>query len=87
MMLCHHIYCPYILQQTRTPKNSETLIGNVFLNSIEFNSYSDNLTSKMLYHILQFLVLRDFRQKSPLQFNEIFERNFKILIMMNLKMI
>ena len=44
-IMSSHLFAPYILQPTRIAKNSKTLIDNIFLNSIEFDSFSGN--SKM----------------------------------------
>ena len=40
-----HFFAPYILQTTRLTENSKKLINNFFLNSIEFKTFSRNLTS------------------------------------------
>lgn len=48
---------PDILQSTKLAKNSKTPIDNVFLNSIEFDTYSDNLTSQLLIYLLQFVFI------------------------------
>ena len=40
-----HLFGPYILQPPRLLKKFKTLIHNIFINSIEFRSYSGNLTS------------------------------------------
>ena len=76
--LSSHFVASYILQPTRIVRNSETLRDNIFLDSIELSSYSGNVTSKISDHLLQFLMLRDVHQKSPLQFNEIFARSHNV---------
>ena len=73
-----HFVASCILQPTRIVRNSKTLMDNIFLDSIELSSYSGNVTSKISDHLLQFLMLRDFHQKSPLQFNEIFARSHNV---------
>ena len=79
-------FVPYILQPRRLAKNSKNLIDNNFLNSIEFNTFSSNLTSQISDHLLQFLILKDFYYKtlinSIISLNEI-EAFSKL---MNLKM-
>ena len=76
--LSSHFVASYIFQPTRIVRNSKTLMDNIFLDSIELSSYSGNVTSKISDQLLQFLMLRDFHQKSPLQFNEIFARSHNV---------
>ena len=52
-ILFSNFLAPYILQPTRLAKNSKTLIDNIFLNSIEFNTFSGNLTSQILDNLPQ----------------------------------
>ena len=79
-------FAPYILQPTRLAENSKTLIDNIFLNSIEFNTFSGNLTSHISDHLRQFLILKDFYHKCFMNSNDVFERNYGFSIMKNLKM-
>ena len=44
-ILSSNFFAPYILQPTRLTKNSKTLMDNIFSNSIEYNTFSGNLTS------------------------------------------
>ena len=67
-ILSSKFFAPYILQPTRLTKNSKTLI-DVFLNSIEFNTFSGNLTSQILDHLPQFLTLKDFYHKTLINNN------------------
>ena len=67
-ILSSKFFAPYILQPTRLTKNSKTLI-DVFLNSIEFNTFSGNLTSQILDHLPQFLTLKDFYHKTFINSN------------------
>ena len=71
------IFAPYILQPTRLTKNSKTLIVNVFLNSIEFETFSGNLTSLISEHLPQLLILKDFHRKSTVANNIVYERNYQ----------
>ena len=73
-ILSSNSFIPYILQPTRLAKNSKTLIDNIFLNSIEFNTFSGNLTSQILDHLPQFLILKGFYHKT---FINVFERNYR----------
>ena len=52
-ILSSNFFAPYILQSTKLAKNSKTLIDNIFLNSIEFNTFSGNLTSQILDNLPQ----------------------------------
>ena len=63
-ILSSNFFASYILQPARLTKNSKTLIDNIFLNSVEFNAFSDNLTSKISDHLPQFLILKDFYHKT-----------------------
>ena len=76
-ILSSNFFAPYILQPTKLTKNSKTLIDNIFLNSIEFNTFSGNLTSQILDHLLQFLILKDFYHKTLINNNNAFERNYR----------
>ena len=58
-------------------KNSKTLIDNIFLNSIEFNTSSGTLTSQISDHFPQFLILKDFYHKTTINSNNVFERNYR----------
>ena len=78
-ILSSNFFAFYNLQPTKLTKNSKTLIDNIFLNSIEFNSFSGNLTSQILDHFLQFLILKDFYHKTLINKNIIFERNYRFL--------
>ena len=71
----NHFCAPYILQPTRP--TSRTLIDNIFMNSIDFKSYSGNLTILLSDHFIQFVVLEGFFKKNPHMKNNIRERNFK----------
>ena len=58
-ILSSNFFATYILQQTRLTKNSKTLT-DIFLNSIEFNAFSGNLTLQISDHLPKFLILKDF---------------------------
>ena len=51
-------FTPYIKQPTRPI--SKPLIDNIFLNSIEFSSYSGNITIQLADHLFQFAILKGF---------------------------
>ena len=46
--LTSYFFAPYVLQSSRPV--SKTLIDNIFINSIEFPSYSGNITSSPFFH-------------------------------------
>ena len=70
-----HFFTPFILQPTRI--KSKTLIDNIFINTIEYPSYSDNLTVQLSDHLFQFTILEDFYKDLTPKNSKIYERNFK----------
>ena len=73
--LSSHFCAPYVLQPTRPI--SKTLIDNIFINTIEFNSYSGNLTVLLADHLFQFALLEGFfKETFPKKIN-VYERNFR----------
>ena len=56
--LSSNFFAPYILQPTRPI--SKSLIDNIFINTIEFSSYSGNLTILLADHFFQFVILQSF---------------------------
>ena len=66
--LSSKFFAPYILQPTRLTKSSKTLT-DAFLNSIEFNTFSGNLTFQISDHFPQFLILKDFYHKTLINSN------------------
>ena len=58
-------------------KSSKTLTDNIFLISIEFNTVSGNLALKILDHLLQFSILKDFYHQTLINSNNVFERNYR----------
>ena len=76
-ILYSNFFAPCILQPTRLTKNSKTLIDKILLNSIEFNTFSSNLTSQISDHLPQFLILKDFYHNTLINSNNVFERNYR----------
>ena len=73
--LTSNFFVPHILQPTRPV--SKTLIDNIFVNSIDFISYSGNLTIQLSDHLFQFVILEGFfKDLLPRKLN-LKERNFK----------
>ena len=55
-----NFYTPYILQPTRVTSTSKTLIDNIFLNTIDFDTISGNFEIQISDHLVQFLILKNF---------------------------
>ena len=73
--LTSYFFTPFILQPSRPV--SKTLIDNIFINSLEYKSYSGNITIQLSDHLFQFVILEGFfKDLSPPKSN-IYERNFK----------
>ena len=53
-----HFFSPYIMQPTRL--TSKTLIDNIFINSIDYISFSRNITIQLSDHLFQFVTLQGF---------------------------
>ena len=70
-----NFFAPYILQPTRL--QSKTLIDNILINSVEYNSYSGNITIQISDHLLQFVILEGFFKDIVPRKIKIYERNFK----------
>ena len=72
--LSSHFFSPYILQPTRF--HSKTLIDNIFLNSLEYQSHSGNLLIELSDHLIQFLILEGFIKEKSLPAMNLFRRDF-----------
>ena len=73
--MCSNFFAPYIIQPTRPA--SSTLIDNIFLNTVDYSSYSGNLTIQLSDHLFQFVTLEGFfKEMVPKKLN-LKERNFK----------
>ena len=70
-----HFFAPYVMQPTRLI--SKTLIDNIFINSIEYSSYSGNITIQLSDHLFQFVILKGFFKDLLRKRLNIYERNFK----------
>ena len=53
-----HSFLPYILQPSRVTDHSATLIDNVFSNVTNTESVSDNLTTLISDHFIQFMFIK-----------------------------
>ena len=74
--LSSNFFAPYILQPSRPI--SKSLIDNIFLNTIDYNSFSGNLTIQLSDHLFQFTILEGFFKDLIPRKIKIKERNFKI---------
>ena len=73
--VCSNFCAPYILQPTRPA--SSILIDNIFLNTVDYSSYSGNLTIQLSNHLFQFVIFEGFfKEMVPKKLN-LKERNFK----------
>jgi len=61
--LSSNFFAPYILQPSRPI--SKTLIDNIFMNTIEYESFSGNLTIQLADHLFQFVILEGFFFDTP----------------------
>ena len=69
-------FVSYIQQPTRVVGPSATLIDNIFINSHEFVTFSDNLLCQLADHPWQFLALNDFRVSYKPKHEQIFKRDY-----------
>ena len=74
-LMSSHFFAPFITQPTRPI--SKTLIDNIFVNSIDYKSYSGNLTIQLSDHLFQFVLLEGFFKDIYPRKIEMYERNFK----------
>ena len=72
--LSSHFFTPFVLQPTRL--KAKTLIDNIFLNSLEFQSNSGNVLIEISDHLIQFLILEGFVKERSLPETNIFKRDF-----------
>ena len=70
-------YVPYVQQPTHVVGSSTKLIDNIFMNCLEFITVSGNLLCQLADHLLQFLVLKDFRVSYRPKHEQIFKRNYR----------
>ena len=75
-MLSSHFFTPFVLQPTRL--RSKTLIDNIFLNSLEYSSYSGNLLFELSDHLIQFVILEGFLKERCLPETNMYKREWDI---------
>ena len=71
--LTSYFFTPYILQPSRL--RSQTLIDNIFFNSLEYHSYSGNLLYELSDHLTQFLILEGFVKERSLPGSIIYQKD------------
>ena len=59
--LTSNLFAPYIIQPSRYA--SKSLIDNILIISIEYMSYSGNLTIQISYHLFNSLFWKEFLKK------------------------
>ena len=74
-IMTSHFFAPYVLQPSRLILN--TLIDNIFINSVEYLSPSGNLTIQIADHLFQFVLLEGFFKDLLPKKIKLYERNFK----------
>ena len=72
--LSDHFFTPFILQPTRL--HSNTLIDNIYLNSLEYQSTSGNILIELSDHLIQFLILEGFTKNRTIPEINLFKRDF-----------
>ena len=75
MTSCYFV--PFILQPNRIAKKSKTLIDNIFMNSLEYDTFSGNLTTQISDHLPQFLILKNFHRKYTNKSQVVYKRSYK----------
>ena len=73
--LSSYFFTPYILQPTRLRSN--TLIDNIFYNSLEYHSFSGNLLFELSDHLTQFLILEGFVKERSLPETLMYKKDFE----------
>ena len=71
--LSSYFFTPFVLQPSRL--KSKTLIDNIFLNSLEYQTYSGNILLELADHLMQFVILEGFAKKVKLSQANIYRRD------------
>ena len=74
--LSSNMFLPHIVQQTRIPSHSKTLIDNIFSNIISQDIVSGNLTATISDHLPQFLIAPHIFSNFPNRKYNIFESDW-----------
>ena len=76
-LMTSRCFAPFILQPTRITEKSKTLIDNIFMNSLEYDTFSGNLTTLISDHLPQFLILKNFHRKYTNKSQVVYKRSYK----------
>ena len=76
-LMASRYFAPSILQPTRITEKSKTLIDNMFMNSLEYDTFSGNLTTLISDHLPQFLILKNFHRKHTNKSQVVCKRSYK----------
>ena len=71
-------FATFILQPTRITEKYKTLIDNIFMNSLEYGTFSCNLTTQISDHLPQFLTLKNFHRKYTNKSQVVYKRSYKV---------
>ena len=71
-LMFSYFFAPHILQPSRITDFSQTLIDNIFLNTIDFKTVSGNFESQISDHLIQFLIIENFSPNTSFNFHTIF---------------
>ena len=71
--LSSHFFTPFVLQPSRL--KSKTLIDNIYINSLEYQSNSGNLLLELSDHLIQFVILEGFAKKVKLSDANLYKRD------------
>ena len=75
--LSSHMFSPHIIQSTRVPSSSKTLIDDIFSNILGPDSVSENLIATISDHLLQFVIASNIFSNSLLgRKSNIYERDW-----------
>ena len=75
-VITYCFFAPHIQQSVLIIGSSTILKNNIFLESLEFLTFSCNLLCPFADHLLQFLVLKDFRVSYQPKYEQISEHNY-----------
>ena len=76
-LMTSRCFAPFILQPTRITEKSKTLIDNIFMNSLEYDTFSGNLITLISDRLPQFLILKNFHRKYINTSQVVYKRPYK----------
>ena len=72
--LSSHFFTPFILQPTRL--KAKTLIDNILVNTLEYQSNSGNLLLEISDHLIQFVIFEGFTKERSVSDTKLYKRDF-----------